>query len=96
LPRRNEPDLDVVPESLRDEIETHLVSTVAEVLSRALSPVAIGDDSSTWPEIYRSVYIPKGNGKQRAAGHNDDQGSGAAEGGRVGAERGARAGLLGR
>jgi hypothetical protein len=42
LPRRNEPDLDVVPESWRDESESHLVSTVAEVLSLALSPVAIG------------------------------------------------------
>ena len=39
LPRRNEPDLDDVPESVRAEIEIHLVSTVAEVLSLALSPV---------------------------------------------------------
>src|SRR5438874_2792300 len=38
LPRRNEPDLDDVPESVRGEIEIHLVSTVAEVLSLALSP----------------------------------------------------------
>jgi ATP-dependent Lon protease len=38
LPRRNEPDLDDVPESVRAEIEIHLVSTVAEVLSLALSP----------------------------------------------------------
>ncbi|MBV9600701.1 MAG: endopeptidase La, partial [Chloroflexi bacterium] len=40
LPRRNEPDLDDVPESVRAEIDIHLVSTVAEVLSLALSPVA--------------------------------------------------------
>src|SRR6202040_2432152 len=44
LPRRNEPDLDDVPESVRAEIEIHLVSTVAEVLSLALSPaVEVGD-----------------------------------------------------
>ena len=44
LPRRNEPDLDDVPESVRGEIEIHLVSTVAEVLSLALSPsMAAGD-----------------------------------------------------
>ena len=44
LPRRNEPDLDDVPESIRGEIEIHLVSTVAEVLSLALSPAtAVGD-----------------------------------------------------
>ncbi len=38
LPRRNEPDLDDVPESVRSEISIHVVSTVAEVLSLALSP----------------------------------------------------------
>ncbi|MDQ6672928.1 MAG: endopeptidase La [Chloroflexota bacterium] len=41
LPRRNEPDLDDVPESVRGEIEIHLVSSVAEVLSLALSSPAI-------------------------------------------------------
>jgi ATP-dependent Lon protease len=44
LPRRNEPDLDDVPESVRGEIEIHLVSTVAEVLSLALSPVMTAGD----------------------------------------------------
>jgi ATP-dependent Lon protease len=44
IPRRNEPDLDDVPESVRAEIHIHLVSTVAEVLSLALSPdVASGE-----------------------------------------------------
>src|SRR5437879_2017730 len=44
LPRRNEPDLDDIPESIRGEIEIHLVSTVAEVLSLALSPaIEVGD-----------------------------------------------------
>ena len=45
LPRRNEPDLDDVPESVRSEIQIHLVSTVSEVLSLALSPTtAAGDE----------------------------------------------------
>jgi ATP-dependent Lon protease len=44
LPRRNEPDLDDVPESVRGEIDIHLVSTVAEVLSLALSPAVMADD----------------------------------------------------
>jgi ATP-dependent Lon protease len=38
LPRRNEPDLDDVPESVRNEIEIHLATTVAEVLEIALEP----------------------------------------------------------
>jgi ATP-dependent Lon protease len=37
VPHRNEPDLDDVPESVRAEIRIHPVSTVAEVLSLALS-----------------------------------------------------------
>ncbi len=36
VPRRNEPDLDDVPESVRAEIHMHPVSTVAEVLWLAL------------------------------------------------------------
>jgi ATP-dependent Lon protease len=45
LPRRNEPDLDDVPESVRSEIQIHPVSTVSEVLSLALEPAtAAGDE----------------------------------------------------
>src|SRR5712692_3848002 len=44
LPRRNEPDLDDVPESVRAEIEIHLVSTVAEVLDLALAPAVVAGD----------------------------------------------------
>ena len=44
LPRRNEPDLDDVPEAVRSEIAIHLVSTVAEVLSLALSPATAAAD----------------------------------------------------
>jgi ATP-dependent Lon protease len=45
LPKRNEPDLDDVPESVRSEIDIHLVGTVAEVLSLALSPAAVVGDT---------------------------------------------------
>ncbi|MFS8101132.1 endopeptidase La [Lentzea alba] len=37
LPQRNEPDLDDVPESVREQLTVHLVSDVAEVLEHALS-----------------------------------------------------------
>ena len=44
VPRRNEPDLDDVPESVRAEIHIRPVSTVTEVLSLALSlDVASGE-----------------------------------------------------
>ena len=38
LPQRNEPDLDDVPESVRDDLEIHLASDVREVLQIALQP----------------------------------------------------------
>ncbi len=38
LPQRNEPDLDDVPESVRDELEIHLAADVREVLELALEP----------------------------------------------------------
>ena len=44
LPRRNEPDLDDLPQAVRSEISIHLVSTVAEVLALALSPAAASSD----------------------------------------------------
>jgi ATP-dependent Lon protease len=40
LPRRNEPDLDDVPESVREALEIHLVGDVREVLDLALEPAA--------------------------------------------------------
>ena len=36
LPKRNEPDLDDVPEAVRRELTFHLVEDVAEVLELAL------------------------------------------------------------
>ncbi|MGH4007954.1 MAG: endopeptidase La [Pseudonocardiaceae bacterium] len=38
LPRRNEPDLDDVPESVREELTVHWVGDVREVLDLALEP----------------------------------------------------------
>ena len=38
LPRRNEPDLDDVPEAVRDELTVHLVGNVREVIDLALEP----------------------------------------------------------
>ncbi|HEX6487778.1 MAG TPA: endopeptidase La [Candidatus Dormibacteraeota bacterium] len=40
LPQRNEPDLDDVPQKVREELEIHLVGDVAEVVRLALEPVA--------------------------------------------------------
>jgi ATP-dependent Lon protease len=39
LPKRNEPDLDDVPTSVREQLEVHLVADVREVLDIALQPV---------------------------------------------------------
>ncbi|MBC3189866.1 endopeptidase La [Pseudonocardia sp. C8] len=39
IPKRNEPDLDDVPESVRAELRVHPVADVAEVLEIALEPV---------------------------------------------------------
>ncbi|HEV8562592.1 MAG TPA: endopeptidase La [Actinophytocola sp.] len=43
LPKRNEPDLDDVPESVRAELTVHLVSDVREVLELALEPAAAAE-----------------------------------------------------
>jgi ATP-dependent Lon protease len=39
LPERNGPDLDDLPESVRESMEFHLVDDVADVLELALAPV---------------------------------------------------------
>jgi ATP-dependent Lon protease len=38
LPERNGPDLDDVPEEVREQLTIHLVSDVADVLDLALEP----------------------------------------------------------
>ena len=40
LPQRNEPDLDDVPESVRDQLEIRLVSDVADLVRDALESAA--------------------------------------------------------
>ncbi|MBV9315252.1 MAG: endopeptidase La [Pseudonocardia sp.] len=41
IPKRNEPDLDDLPSSVRDELRIHPVADVAEVLALALEPAAV-------------------------------------------------------
>ncbi|TQM39075.1 endopeptidase La [Pseudonocardia cypriaca] len=41
IPKRNEPDLDDLPESVRGELRVHPVSDVSEVLELALEPVPL-------------------------------------------------------
>ncbi|HEX2318027.1 MAG TPA: endopeptidase La [Streptosporangiaceae bacterium] len=45
IPARNEPDLDDVPEKVREALEVHLVSDVREVLDVALEQVASATDT---------------------------------------------------
>jgi ATP-dependent Lon protease len=44
LPQRNEPDLDDVPETVREELKIHLVSDVSDVLRLALEPARAAND----------------------------------------------------
>ena len=41
IPKRNEPDLDDLPESVRGQLRVHPVSDVADVLALALEPVEV-------------------------------------------------------
>ncbi|MDA0632580.1 endopeptidase La [Nonomuraea sp. MCN248] len=43
IPARNEPDLDDVPQEVRDELTIHTVSDVREVLDIALTPAQVAD-----------------------------------------------------
>jgi len=54
IPARNEPDLDDVPEKVRDALEIHLVRDVSEVLETALEPAGAGvpaDDVQDRPTV---------------------------------------------
>ena len=42
VPKRNEGDLDDVPEQIRADIEFHIAETIDDVLSWALEPVQSG------------------------------------------------------
>ncbi len=46
LPERNGPDLDDVPEEVREQLTVHLVSDVAQVLELALEPAAAASTGS--------------------------------------------------
>ena len=72
LPRRNESDLDDVPEAVREQIEFVLVDTVDEVLEAALLPQDAGDDGHP-AEQHK---IEKDTEKDRAAAvaHDGDNG----------------------
>ena len=41
LPKRNEPDLDDLPEAVREEMGIHLASDVTQVLGWALEPESV-------------------------------------------------------
>src|SRR5690606_23945901 len=41
LPKRNEPDIDDLPDDVREAMTIHLVSDVSEVLDLALDPVEV-------------------------------------------------------
>ncbi|WP_426573491.1 endopeptidase La [Aquihabitans sp. McL0605] len=43
LPLRNEPDIDDVPEAIRDDLEIHFAKTVDEVIGWALEPTPVAD-----------------------------------------------------
>jgi ATP-dependent Lon protease len=47
IPKRNEPDLEDVPEAVREQLEIHPVSDVREVLELALEPATARPESQT-------------------------------------------------
>jgi ATP-dependent Lon protease len=47
IPRRNEPDLEDVPEAVREQLDIHPVSDVREVLELALEPATARPESQT-------------------------------------------------
>jgi len=46
IPARNEPDLDDVPEAVREELTIHTVSDVREVLEIALTPATVAEPAA--------------------------------------------------
>ncbi len=49
IPERNGPDLDDLPQQVRDELTVHLVSNVAEVLDLALEPATVTGSADQTP-----------------------------------------------
>jgi len=46
LPKRNEPDLDDVPDAVKETMTFHLVEDVSEVLELALEPAPVAGDAT--------------------------------------------------
>ena len=58
IPKRNEPDLDDLPESVRRELRVHPVADVAEVLELALEPARGGAGRLTAPAgTQRTAFV---------------------------------------
>ncbi|HTJ32956.1 MAG TPA: S16 family serine protease, partial [Dactylosporangium sp.] len=55
IPKRNEPDLDDLPEEIRGELKVHALADVADVLALALRPAEDGADGPAVPD-----YVPAG------------------------------------
>src|SRR5215470_17221268 len=43
LPERNEPDLDDLPQDVREQMRFHIVSSIDEVLAAALEPIGVAE-----------------------------------------------------
>ncbi len=61
LPARNEPDLEDVPEAVRDAMTFHLASEIGEVLSHALEPKVLASQGNFCPFSDRNTLSCKGN-----------------------------------
>ena len=64
LPRDNEPDLEDLPEEVRNEMQFHLVSTLGEVLALSLRGASLHEGSLIFPE----AGVPTPAGRFPAAG----------------------------
>ena len=66
LPKRNGPDLDDVPEAVRDEMTFHLVDDVDDVLALALEPGPRGAEATASAESGASWHADDSCERQRA------------------------------
>ena len=57
FPKRNEPDLDDVPEDIREEMTFHMAECLDEVLEHALSPAIVLDEAvDTLPSVEMALH----------------------------------------
>ena len=59
IPERNGPDLDDVPEEVREQLTIHLVSDVADVLELALEPAAERPSAPPEPRVVRTALAQR-------------------------------------